>query len=311
MITEEDILKIQSELTKTEFQKLIYYLKKDNLYELKELARNKTIKKFVNPMRKKINSYINSLYINNNIRRETINLLNQTYTSLNNVQRLIKNKSIVDSNTILRSAFENIVMAMMIDYDENVYNEFINLSTDDTTRNFTKPQTLRNNFRKVLRNLDYKLFDDLNNKMLKSLLDELYDKLCLFTHSTLIVNTMVELKKDNKEDLYIFAIKQTAYFIEILLYLCLKFLSDDKNDTIDFKFAVIGYLIIFSDINKESVSIENIQQLKKYLYYDINEDLFKKENSNIEMISKDLLAFQKDIEANPIIIIEIIKELLK
>ena len=97
----------------------------------------------------------------------------------------------MDANTLLRSSFENLIMAMMINRDENVYNEFIELSINNQTRCNTKPQTLRNNFRRVLKELDCDIFNEISNTKLKSMLDELYDKLCLFTHSTLIVNAMV------------------------------------------------------------------------------------------------------------------------
>ena len=48
LITEEDIKKIQSELTEEQFQKLVYFCSKDRLLELKELARKKCKTKFVN-----------------------------------------------------------------------------------------------------------------------------------------------------------------------------------------------------------------------------------------------------------------------
>lgn len=311
MITSEDILKIRAELTEEEFQKLVYYLSKDNILELKEIARKKAKKNFVNSMRKKTNCYINNLYINNNVRRETINLLNQTKMSLKNVYKLINAKSIVDANTILRSAFENLIMGMMINYDSNVYNEFINLNIDDTTRTFTKPIRLRNKFRKILKELDGELFNNFSNRKLRDFLDEFYDKLCLFTHSSLIVNAMVELKKDNKEDLYIFAIKQNTYFIEILLYLCLKHLSNDEGNTIDFTYAIIGYVIVLSDINKENISEESIEQLKKYLLFDLNENYINTSSFNIEDLKKEIIEFQSEIENNSLEIIRIIKDIIK
>ena len=57
------------------------------------------------------------------------------------------------------------------------------------------------------------------------MLDEFYDKMCLFTHSTIFVNAMVELEKDNDLDLYAISIKMNTYFVEVLLYLCLKYLK--------------------------------------------------------------------------------------
>ena len=48
LITEEDVKKIQSELTEDQIRQLIYLLQKDKLVELKELARKKCKIKFPN-----------------------------------------------------------------------------------------------------------------------------------------------------------------------------------------------------------------------------------------------------------------------
>ena len=77
-------------------------------------------------------------------RPETVNLLNQTRKTLKNVHKFIKNTEVVDANSLLRSAFENLIMGMMIYENTSTYKEFINLSIDDKTRQYTKPQKLRN-----------------------------------------------------------------------------------------------------------------------------------------------------------------------
>ena len=70
--------------------------------------------------------------------KESCNLLNQSYTTIKNVQKLIRNKSLVDSNTLIRSAFENLIMRIMIYLDSNVYEEFKKLGLKDEERIFTK-----------------------------------------------------------------------------------------------------------------------------------------------------------------------------
>lgn len=311
MIIEEDIKKIQSELTVEQFQRLTYFLSKDHLYELKELARKKVKNKFIRPMRTYNKKYIDILYDEKGIKRETINLLNQTNMTLKNVYKLIKNKSIVDANVLLRASFENLIMGMMINENENVYNEFINLSINDKNRKYTKVQYLSNHFRKVLRKIDDKLFDDISNTKLKSLLDEFYDKLCLFTHSTLIVNAMVELEKNDNIDIYTFALKQNAYFVEILLHLCLGYLVGKINNQINSIYIFIGWFIILIDINKEEIDVEHIKKLKELMYLEINEDYFNESSYEVEKLKYEILEIQKEIELNPTIILEILSEIIK
>ena len=55
---------------------------------------------------------------------ETISLLKQAHKTLINVDYNLKCYNLVDANTLLRSSFEYIMMAMMIQFDENVYNVY-------------------------------------------------------------------------------------------------------------------------------------------------------------------------------------------
>lgn len=311
MITEKDIENLKNELGEEKFNEFVNLITKGQLDELKEIARIKSKIKFVRVLRTHNSKFINNLYHDKNIKKETINLLNQTNMSLKNVHKLIKNNSIVDANTILRSCFENLIMGMMIYYDENVYSEFINLSIDDTTRKFTKPQKLRNDFRKVLRLVDKDFFNDFSNNQLKDMLDEFYDKLCFFTHSTLIVNAMVELSKVEHTSLYIFALKQNAYFVELLLYLCLKYLNKSTNEPIDINYIVLGWFVIMSDINKEDITNESIDMIKELLYIDINVDYLDKNKDIVELATDELKQLQNLINSNPLGVINILKELMK
>ncbi len=311
MITEKDIQNLKNELGEEKFNEFVNLITKGQLDELKEIARIKSKIKFVRVLRTHNSKFINNLYHNKNIKKETINLLNQTNMSLKNVHKLIKNNSIVDANTILRSCFENLIMGMMIYYDENVYSEFINLSIDDTTRKFTKPQKLRNDFRKVLRLVDKDFFNDFSNNQLKDMLDEFYDKLCFFTHSTLIVNAMVELSKVEHTSLYIFALKQNAYFVELLLYLCLKYLNKSTNEPIDINYIILGWFVIMSDINKEDITNESIDMIKELLYIDINVDYLDKNKDIVELATDELKQLQNLINSNPLGVINILKELMK
>ena len=64
---------------------------------------------------------------------------------------MIKCNCLVDSNTLLRSAFENLIMGMMIYLDSNVYEEFKKLGMNDEERVYTKQQKLRNLFKAKLK----------------------------------------------------------------------------------------------------------------------------------------------------------------
>ena len=311
-LTEEAIEKINSELTDEQIMQLVYLLQKDKLVELKELARKKCKTKFIMVMRKYINKFFKDLENDKEFKRpETVNLLNQTRKTLKNVHKFIKNKEVVDANSLLRSAFENLIMGMMINESEDTYKEFINLSIDDTTRKLTKPQKLRNDFRKVLRKLDGDLFVEMSNKNLKDLLDEFYDKMCLFTHSTIVVNAMIEIEKDDDLDIYVIALKQNAYFVEMLLYLCLKYLCNYDKDPIDITYVVLGWYVLISDVPKEKVTPEKMEKLNKLLYADFNKEYLEKNKENIDFLTEEAKKLQEDIQKNPTGFVELLTTLVK
>lgn len=312
MVTEEDVKKIQSELTDDQIRQLLYLLQKDKLVELKELARKKCKTKFVMVMRKYINKFFKELDNDKQLKRpETINLLNQTRKTLKNVHKFINSKEVVDANSLLRSAFENLIMGMMINENENTYKEFINLSIDDKTRQYTKPQKLRNDFRKVLRKLDGDLFMKMSNRNLKDMLDEFYDKMCLFTHSTIVVNAMIEIEKDDDLDIYVIALKQNVYFVEMLLYLCLKYLCNYKKDPIDSTYVVLGWYVLISDVPKEKVTPEKMERLNKLLYADFNREYLEKNKENVDFLTEEVKKLQEDIQKNPTGFVELLVLLVK
>ena len=311
-LTEEAIEKIKSELTDDQIMQLVYLLQKDKLVELKELARKKCKTIFVNVMRRYVNKFFKDLENDKEFKRpETVNLLNQTRKTLKNVYKFIKNKEVVDANSLLRSAFENLIMGMMINESEDTYKEFINLSIDDTTRQYTKPQKLRNDFRKVLRKLDGDLFIDMNSRDLKDFLDEFYDKMCLFTHSTILVNAMIEIEKDDDLDIYVVALKQNTYFVELLLYLCLKYLCNYKKDPIDITYLLLGWYVLISDVSKEKITPEKMKKLNKLLYADFNKEYLEKNKENVDFLTEEAKKLQEDIQKNPTGFVELLTTLVK
>lgn len=312
MITEEDIKKIQSELTEEQMKQLVYLLQKDKLVELKELARKKCKNKFVKVMRKNINLFLKELENDKSFKRkETINLLNQTRKTLKNVHKLIKSRDIVDATSLLRSAFENLIMGMMINESEDTYKEFINLSIDDRTRNYTKPQKLRNSFRKVLKKLDGDFFVEFSNRNLKDILDDFYNVMCLFTHSSLVVNAMVEIEKDDDLDIYLLNLKWNAYFIEFLLYLCLKKLCNYEKDPIDITYIILGWYILLSDVPKEQITSEKVEKLNKILYADYNKEYFDKNKETVDYLTEEARKLQEDIQNNPTGFVELLTSIVK
>lgn len=311
MITEEDIKKIQSELTEEQWKQFVFLLTQPELIELKKTIKEKTNTKFIKVMRRYINKYIKQLNNVEGIKIETINLLVQSKLTLKNVHKLIKNKSISDANALLRSSLENIMMTMLIHYDEKTYNEFINLAIKYNKREYTKPSQIRKNFSSLMKSLDEKLFEEITNEQLEELLDDLYDNLCKFAHSSLMVNAVIEMEKDDNLDLYIVGLKQNTYFVELTLYLCLKYLCRSKKEPLDITYIGLGSFVLLSDIPKEKISKEQIDKFYSLLHSDENKDYLEKNKDKNEFLINETNKLKNTIEENPLGIINAIKEIIK
>lgn len=309
-ITADDILNALGEENREEkIYKLLEFLTKDRLAELKEIIRKRCKIKCITPLRKNTSKNIKKSYLLNddNLPKESRNLINQSYMTINTVHKLIKSSSLVDSNTLIRSSFENLIMGMMIYLDSNVYEEFKRLGVKDEERVYTKQQKLRNLFKSKLKIIDKDLFGDISNRQIQKMLDEYYDKLCLFTHSTLIVNEMVEGALNNDEDLFLIIAKQNMYFLEVLLNCCLKYITKDSSDSIRYDYMFVGWYILISDIDRKKYTKEYLSKYSGLLYEEINEDYLNKSNNDIKLLQEEMKKLDKIIKENPIAVVEFLE----
>ena len=68
---------------------------------------------------------------------------------------------------------------------------------------------------------------------------------------------------------------------------------------------------MLSEINKENLNLENIEKIKKYLYFDLNKTYFNKNQKEVDMLKNEMVELQKMIEDNPIGIINVLTEIIK
>lgn len=251
------------------------------------------------PLRRTNKKYLKKLnQYNSDIAIETINLLHQSNNTILNVNKLLKRGEIVDSATLMRSSMEKIMMAMMIYFDkDNTYEEFKNLKLCGKTDN-TRPTKVLENFKLKIKEINPFVFKDFEDEDLSTLLDEMYEKLCLYTHSSIVVSMMIEVNKNNDEDLFIAFFYQMVDFLELLLYCCLKYLCKDEKDHIDMICLVLGWGLHFVRIDKEKLNSNYINKYKEYLYWDINSHFNDKYNDILEKLKIDSIELNKNINNN-------------
>lgn len=253
---------------------------------------------FVKPMRRYIKKYLKNLSVTENVSIETINLLQQANNTINNVYKLLRKKDLVDSATLMRSCMEKIMMAMMIFFDPTeTFEEFKNLEKCGKSKN-TRPTAILNNFKSKLKEINPVLFEEFEDDELQSLLEETYEKLCLYTHSSIVVSMMIEVNKNNDEDLFALYFYLIAYFLEILIYSSLIYLTNDNKDHIDAFCIFMGFTLLCSRVDKNKLTEDYTNKYKDYLHWEINEHFTDKYKNEVEKLKNDWSNLQQEINEN-------------
>ena len=134
--------------------------------------------------------------------------------------------------------------------------------------------------------------------MEKSLNEETYEKLCLYTHSSIVVSMMIEVNKNNDEDLFALYFYQIAYFLEILIYSSLKYLTNDNKDHIDAFCIFMGFTLLCSRVDKNKLTEDYTNKYKDYLHWEINEHFTDKYKDEVEKLKNDWSNLQQEINEN-------------
>lgn len=270
-------------------------MEEKNLIFVEQLVINN----FIKPMRRYIKKYLKQLSVTDNISIETINLLNQANNTINNVYKLLRKNDIVDSATLMRSCMEKIMMAMMIYFDPtDTFEEFKDLEKCGRSKN-TRPTAILDNFKFKLKEINPVLFEEFEDNELQLLLKETYEKLCLYTHSSIVISMMIEVNKNKDEDLFTLYFYQLAYFLEILIYSSLKYLTNDNKDHIDAFCIFMGFTLLCSRFDKNKLTEDYTNKYKDYLHWEINEHFADKYKDVVEKTKTDWSELQKMIKNNP------------
>ena len=261
---------------------------------LKDLVNKEAIK----PLNRYIKKYLKNLERDSKICVETTNLLVQANNTLQNVSKLLKNGEIVDSSTLMRSSMEKIMMAMMIYFDpSNTYEEFKNLEKCGKTIN-TRPTKVIENFKLKIKDINPFIYGDFKDEEISMLLNETYEKLCLYTHSSIAVSMMIEVNKNKDEDIFIAYFYLISDFLKIMLYCCLKYLCNDEDNHIDMLCLALSWFLNFSKVDINKMNNKYLSKYEQYLHWDINSHIVNKYNDIIDKIKNELKELNNEINDN-------------
>lgn len=260
--------------------------------ELTQENIDKTIKeKFINKLNRNCKKSLKNLEKSNIKHRETLGLLLQSSNTIKNADMNLKKYNFVDANSLLRAALEYMIMAIMIEFDDEVFNEFVVLSNNDIqlTRKYTIINTLLHKFAKHLKKISPTLFYDTTNKEREKLITDLYDLLCKYTHASIVVSIFKEIKNDKEKEVLRLFMDYNLYFIKLMLLDCMRYLNEDKRNYIDEE--TIGFCIFLNIIKILNIIQNDKMNFEKFinlLYYDsVNNEFYKYIIEGIEKIKEE------------------------
>lgn len=264
----------------SELSKLYQFVKE---YEPKfNRIYNQQIK---NPLSNNFKTLFIELDNTQNVNSESKNLFTQAYQSLETAEYLLSRRKVVESMILMRSAYENIMMGFLINENPKIYEEFKILSFSESERNLTKVRSIRNKFNRKLKTIAPSFFEDMNREAIGKIADELYDKLCLYTHSSLVVSLFVELRKNNDDKLFIPFIELNLITIKLIMLYSMKYYLKSDLETIDFRYYLLNFGMKTIKGYKKKHTIQYLSQYNELLYPLINDTNFYSSKQGIDVQS--------------------------
>ena len=254
---------------------------------MEELIENAMYQKFLEPLEMGIKIGLKDLSRTQVKHEETKSLLKQVSNTLKNSKKLLNENKFIDSNSLLRCSIEYLAMGMLIEEDENVYKEFIDLSL--TERKHTKPLQLVKRFGRRTKEYCKTLFTDTNLKEREILFEGLYDTLCSYTHSSLLIYLFDKVKDKKEKNVLRMLMNLNLYFVKLVYYFCLKHITKNEYEVIEVGSIFFSFMCYSLEINNYISKNEiSFAKYNKYLHVcNNNIDLISEQQKQLKKINDD------------------------
>ena len=157
---------------------------------------------------------------------QTVSLLRESYNTLEESFKLINSGSLVASNVLIRSALEYLMMAVSIQFNEKIYNEFIDLNSN---REESEPLDIINEFKKDFLEMKTPLLEDINHARSFTNMHDFYTCLCNFSHASVVVCTFDKINDSNEITVLKQIFISNYYYLKMLLFYVLIYFTKDKD----------------------------------------------------------------------------------
>ena len=244
-------------------------------------------KRFVKPINRKYNKLIKNINNDSFRHSESLGLIKQIDLSLKNIKYNIDRGNLVDANSLLRAIVEYISMATMIQYDEETYLEFINLSLKNSKRKKTNPKKLIENFSNKLNDILSELYNLENDDEIPQIY-EFYEYLCRYTHSSLCVSSMIKIETKDEKDFMKIAMIQNYYLVKMIVYYVLAYIEHDNNVIKVEYISFVSILYLYKIAKFIQVTNIKFDYIKDIMYESINKEFFNTSKNSVLELKKEI-----------------------
>ncbi len=201
--------------------------------------------------------------------------------SLNVVNMLIKKNNYIEALAIIRNIFEECLVCLAINSDDELYSSFIKFYQirNKQERIMLKPASIRENASNIIKNFFKETnlnWYDWNKKF-----DEYYDWLCEIVHPSIFKNFIFSIFKevDNNKNIEIL-IRTVELYTRFILLIVIKIMAKEDGDEKLYDLFFLLSSTMLMQLKNESIINDIIEKNYVYLHKDENEKILEKFDYN-------------------------------
>lgn len=210
---------------------------------------------------------------------ETKTIIESVIKSYSIFIEMINEEYFIEAFAILRSIFEEILMGIAIEDNQEIYQIYIKIEQNKKERNNIQPCNIRRKASTIFDAItkEEHWHSDFNNY---------YTTLCLFVHPTILRNYFygISNSKYEKENIKI-VIKNSGLYCKYLLLIYLKYKQGEKKIQKYYDLYIANQLMEIATMKEKNDIDKVLTENEKYLHLEINKDTIMNDNSINELIN--------------------------
>ena len=110
----------------------------------------------------------------------------------------------------------------------------------------------------------------------------------------------IEINSQKEKEIFQLLIYQNYYFLKMLLFVCLKYFTNDNKHYLELGNVGFTYIFLLANISNKIQEYKiDFSKYNDLLYYDKNVKYFEKDQKETEKLNEEINEFKKEVQNNP------------